>query len=533
MRFGNSAAASVFMVLMLLIAVPTGAAGQTTVPQCSELDEFVWVITIGVLNSEKCDSSYLSDLLQQQVANDQAATEAELYDRASEIAQSNDQFGTVMNNGLQDSRTAVWAKGEAEAFSAIDQGLTRQLVKDQVNATVEDYYATKQINLANRWIDTRNQIDHLQNLSELNGFSYTSRMQVAYDDGSGGYTLSGPYGSKYHPKNSTTGTHVATFTLVNGSTVQVPSLELSSEVSGAVSDPDGGTGYNIDGGDGDSSSSDRFVDPLADPSASMYWRDGGQNRNAQFDLDYVYVKPVGTNPGFTIDLLTIKETNVEIESQSAQMKANLAPYVDTLYNETQAGNISAAEHINPLTLAQEYSTDYNTTGYHSYAIATLAGLGYTSPQLNGTDYMTIAYGGQQYNGLLFSQEAPSSTNGTWVANQAYSTLAIPGSQVIATTDGRLIEMDGSFTIVAMKDKNGNDIQETGTQQYYYNTTNVSEYEALQQSIRELRTEIESRQLQPAGGGGAIGGSFWDQLSKTEMLVGGAVIGGLLVLLARD
>jgi hypothetical protein len=210
--------------------------------------------------------------------------------------------------------------------------------------------------------------------------------------------------------------------------------------------------------------------------------------------------------------------------KAAFVKDNMAVYVETLYNAKQNGTLDAAAHVNPYTLAQEYATDYQSTGYYSYAIGMAASMGMSVPDVGNLSVMVVEHDGKLNEGLLFSQNAPD--NDTWVTGQTYNPDYIEGKQFFATVDGEVIELTKPFVIKSMENKQGEQVSSTTSQTYvYYSGVNTTEYAELQAELTSLRQEIES--LEPTvsnpgttGDGGDT--TIFDNLSPTAILAIAAV-----------
>jgi hypothetical protein len=206
-----------------------------------------------------------------------------------------------------------------------------------------------------------------------------------------------------------------------------------------------------------------------------------------------------------IHFVEFAETFKEPAQKAQMVKDNMAVYVETLYHHRENGTLNPETYISPVTLAQEYSTSYNSTGYYSYAIGFAAATGMAVPDTASLSTMTLSYQGKLYEGLLFSQEAPGS--GVWEADTPYNPDYIGGKQFFATVDGGIIELTGPFTIKTMETKDGSTVQTTTVQKYVYQSgTNTTEYAELQAELSALRQQIENLEPTASGGGATTGGS---------------------------
>ncbi len=199
--------------------------------------------------------------------------------------------------------------------------------------------------------------------------------------------------------------------------------------------------------------------------------------------------------------------------------------------------MNATNYISPSTLAQEYATEYKNTTSYVDATALAAYSGMSTPDLNNTGSMTVTHNGTTYEGLLLSQNAPDAG---WQSGETYDPALLSGMQLFAVAgdNGRIIELDGPFTIDAISGPSGDPISTADTVEVTYETANTSEdYAALQEQIRTLNEEIEERKAQATSGGSdtTTNTKLLDQLAAAlGVSVGAAVVvvGGVVVIAAR-
>lgn len=467
-----------FLALLMVVslvgasafAAPASAAtwGQDT-GDCDELDEFLWTLSIGLLN-EQCDSSELSaqnQELEEDLAN---STEVNIYNTGKTADTTSEQFLTVMGNSVGDSRTIAMSKAEAAAIEAIDNGATETEAQTAAREAVNDFYTVKQMNLVDRWNNHLQVVDTMRNASTTSGVNNV-QVDETWDDGSNSYNY--------------LEIREGTITLANGTTF----VEYYMEADGNVEAGGGRTAqFHVDHTNGASSDFEDYTHGIT-------------------------VDPYDTNLGYTV--LDLDDTQSggrpwmaeysDIETARTNTVANAEEYAVALHGGVQNGTVNATTYVSPSTLAQEYSTDYNSTGYYTYAVAWAGTAGFAIPDLNETSLMTIQTATDTHEGLLLSQNSPNGS--VWEVGTQYSASVIPGKQFVATTDGNVTELTGEFSITSMEDENGVEVQNTTTQEFDYTTTNTTaEYAALQEEIRHLQAEIleEDPDTAPGGGSGSDG-----------------------------
>lgn len=402
---------------------------------------------------------------------DDTQTALDIYSAASAAAQSWDEFNTVAQNYLSDTRTVAFAKAQAAAIEAIDAGKTEAEVRQAAVDAVRDYYTKRQLNYyraaETKLVTLKNLALRAQNESGVSG------TLVELDEVASGST---------YPYSFIETTQNRSLTLINGTSASFTAV--IAERSGNYRSI-----FGVRWSSSTSLSTKEPIKPLTDDKT--------------FD---VQVDGVDTETSFVaFDLDEAEAYARDLKNASNQIEANAEKWVNGTYSNFTSGNLNATEYINPLTLAQEYATQYNQSGYFAYAAASLASIGYEIPDLNQTGSMVVAYNGSTYTGLLASQNTPP--NGTWEAGRTYDADLIQGVQVLLTQSSGQIELDGTFQILEIQTVNGTQINSTTSQTYSYQTINNTQYLNLQEQLTELRKELESREPPAAGGGGGglIGG----------------------------
>jgi hypothetical protein len=140
------------VVVTSMVAVPIApAAADSVTDECTELDEFVHVLTIGQVNKDSCDPSKQSATIQKMQENETLEDKIAIYQSATELQESGESFNTVLSNYGQDTTTIAWGKGEAAAINAVENNSDLQATQAAANDSIEEYYSIKQQNFLNNW----------------------------------------------------------------------------------------------------------------------------------------------------------------------------------------------------------------------------------------------------------------------------------------------------------------------------------------------------------------------------------------------
>jgi hypothetical protein len=205
-----------------------------------------------------------------------------------------------------------------------------------------------------------------------------------------------------------------------------------------------------------------------------------------------------------------------------QVADNLEVYVDSLtYDLFTSGNFT--ELLDPVTLATQINNDAETTGYYGYAAAELALSGLNLSGLNKT--VTIVVNGTTLSGILFTD-----WSGTLEVNKTYTADPLRLWYFI-DENGQLYDLQGyNFTVVDLRDKDGNKLQNTTFERYVDHSGDIQKiYDELAKLNELYNRYLEMQTI--SGGGGSVG-DWWANLSDTEKLAIGAAAVLLIVLIAR-
>lgn len=317
---------------------------------------------------------------------------SEVYSEFAERANTRELVLTTMDNRLQDTQNISWVKAKREAIKALNAGETEATATTNAQTVSQEYYAQIQKNLINHWNQMVSPIPEYSTL-------VTNTTNLAIGDVFYNGDVDGSTNFKIDPSgNDIT---VTSKTLVDGTTVS-----NVNQIFFAVPADDGGQDnmtFNIDSYPSSNIHSSgllKVLPPDTQPQLDLY--------------------PPGNSTMYSNNLYTPKIWN-EIVNQSNTMDANIDQSVTDLYANVAAGDIDPTQYLDPVTLASEFSSDYDTTGRYAYAAAEAAVLGLKTDLKKA---MTIELVDSQITvtGLIWTNWDPEGT-GSLVTKRQYDPSA--------------------------------------------------------------------------------------------------------------
>lgn len=462
-------------------AMASTATAASTPSECSVDDSAQYGFISGIKSALGLQPAYgevveCTEQIQQQAAEDNQ-TATDLYSSARQAKRSWESTNTIAQNSLETVQTAAFAKGQAAAAEAMDSGVSRSEAVQTGRQVAIDFVTQKQINYAQRYESTAHTLKELSfRAANESGVSNTL---IGIQNERTTYDYSNIHSSE--PRS---------FTLANGSSLSLPFL-------------------NHDG------------------SFPVIWAETFAHRDEP-DYSQSQIRVESTNGQSSFTFFNTTDTGsvmAEFDSTAQLAADNVEAWVNGTYDPYQNGELNLSSAVNPLTMGQEYAQDYNETGYHAYAAASLSSLGLTSPSLENTGSMTISHNGTNYVGSLMSQDPPSS--GVWESGKTYSDAGIPGVQLIASQSSGLVPLDGEFTVVTIENRDGVEIGNTTTETTDVTTINNSEYIAMQEELTAIRNTMENRSVMPGTGGGSSGPSLPEIPLWGYGIIGGVVAAGFI------
>lgn len=423
-----------------------------------------------------------------------------MYSTALGIYAQSQSFLDIVDNYLNDTQDTAWLYAEQAVARSYQNGSTEAEAKVAAKERVRDYYTIKQWNHANAWNNHVTSLNQLVNESkQLDGTTFGPTGKWNAPGWTVDFTGTGGYDRTADTTTDTTLTeltyHDTNTTLINGTTTTVKSVQMRFDGEiGTDSlwfviryDPYNGARVSDIGGEEHEGGPDTVNET------------GNINVQPPND-DYStrgYIYPYQWNRGPDRMNSLQQEINGEIDT-----------FVTNTYDDWQAGEINVTDLLSNVNLMNHYQLDAmgNDTEFND-AVAALAASGFSTSELENTSYMNLTYkplflSNQSITrqGMLLSGSAPP--NETWQIGTEYNSHNLSGAQAVATIDGEIHTINGTFTINAVYDSDGNEIDdaEIVSPERDYKTTNTT---ALQQQIEELSKlyeELEERKSDSGGGG---------------------------------
>ncbi|MGB9957444.1 hypothetical protein ACOZ4B_13800 [Haloferax prahovense] len=395
-------------------------------------------------------------------------SKTDAYASALGIADASESYTTTTQNFLEDTRSVAWSKAKITIVNELNNGSTVSQAKLAANQTVDAYYSQVQRNVIADWNSKTHTLDYLHTESGL---------------------VLGPDGSATIEEWDN-----KTYTLSNGSSMTLRAMDYSTNGDYHTAPPTSVMPHST----ADPGINGLYIIKAKDPdSGSMTWiLDGGQYATV---LDDTY-------------------------TQSNQIQSNVDQYVDDAYSLYQAGELETGDLLDPTTIASQAATEYNSTGYYSFAAVQLASLG-ASGNINASH--TIDTGdGTTLNGTLYYTADDVPTSG-WATGQTYNMTNFNGTFYMAVQkqdgNGTIVDLANygeTFTITqAVDTQTGEELNATQIETYTYDSTNASALKSELDRLRDLRAEYE----QSLNGGGSSGGGLNTQLIGGALLVGAAAV----------
>lgn len=333
---------------------------------------------LGYLTGEVADHYFGADGGELTGTEETTDLHAELRTRLMELYAANDSVLTTVHNRLEDSRNVVWPSAKKEAVKALNNGETESAAKTAAKEAVAAYYAQIQKNMLNRGVEW---INSLKNIFDLHQSDSTLASSPV---------IHSTIENAPHP-NVTPGdwsVQSRTATLVDGANYTYKGLK-SHDLN------QNGTDYAL----------------YAWITPTDLWSTSGPSNGATVPGSTHEVDPVSTGVSETwADLSTWKNLWLGIQDAHSQMVSNVNTYCTTLYQNYTAGEIDPSKFLDPVTVASELSSDYESTGYHAYAAAEAAMLGVPG-QIENALTIELMDSGITVNGSIWTDWNPGDSSG--------------------------------------------------------------------------------------------------------------------------
>jgi len=437
----------------------------------------------------------------------ETATAQDAYANSLALADSRDAYITTRHNLANDLRGVLWMKGKAAAIRALNNGSTEAEMQAAFNESVYDHASQMVRNDIRRQTAAANQLKYLSAMT--GGTNTTVGANV------------NAYASLY----------TVWYRLPNGEYIRG---QLPMDDGGQLDSIAFGTTYS-------ESQNDRW-----DPGEIARWNRSWEHGSISATANKIQVgnatssAPYNRDNQHTVPAMNSTQSADaagQVIDQANQVTQNGQVWVSEAYAAYEAGNVTAAELWDPVTLAQEASTDYDSTGYYSFANSELSAIGLTgdvntshivdtqvtiSSYNGGPNGTNASYETTTYNatleGTLFisgpdsmSLETgqtydPATLSGTVYMTIAESTDRDTGDPINGT--GSRIELTEPFTIRDATNVNtGESVNVTNAEDKDYSTANASRLQeqidrliAERRALEDARSRQTSDESQTAGAG---------------------------------
>lgn len=450
-----------------------------------------------------------------------SATKTDAYANALGLEDQTDAYYTTRNNMAQDVRGVMYMKGKMAAVEALNNGANEsEAIKAWKNAV--DDYTTRIVRNDLRAQEAR--VEQAAWIALMMGSTNTSTS----------------YNAEMYAS-----TGEATYNLPNGTTVNVSTPMVDS----------GGAYYWVLYSDIDSNYDSMNLTNLS-------WEHGTAST---ISGDHLLVAEEGApdqagyssaSDSYTAIAVNAKKGNTNVArflDARNQIMADADTVVPNIYTEWKEGDIDLTDVLGPVTLAQEASTQYNSTGFHSFGAAELAALGIAGDtnvshtvytDLNRTKYVEADNGSRDVSTVNASIEGtiflsgnstdlqtgttydPSTLDGTVYMTVASVTNRTTGDSV--NVSDRIIVIENNFTISeATNTRTGESVNVTNAEDKTYEDTNASRLKEKVDELRQERDNYEALLTSPSGSGTSGSGSgFFEDLfgGWLDTLAKGTVLG---------
>lgn len=513
---------AVALTLILLGSVFAGIGTQveraSATHDCNGADMLVAVFSAGTINNDKCGNNHVAHVVEDLQEADANQTQVDIYAAGATQRDQAKSIRDIRKNYVQDSESVAWLKAEAamaEYYNNNKNNLSTSALKtgmkDAGKQAVRDYYTRIEKNMVTSW-------------ETLLWSHRYMRQRAEQEVGISKDYVGEAYGSSNDRSHDFMFYQNTTHSLINGTSIDVFTIGEQRTGSNTVV-----ACFNPYGKNNCGTNQTEYTSPTE-------IRPWGVNNYSKGEIYGLTIRSPDSTEDPALRYVRISEwrsTHNNIVQANNELESQVDVFVNNTLPAMENGTINSDDLLSRTTKMYEYG--FNNTGNSTFSntIAALVSMGLPAPQLNGTGTMDVSYKGQTYTGLVFGN-APDNT---WEVGVTYNSSNISGPVSIATTEGDSIFVNGTFTITNMTNKNDEQITVAKTKEYNYQTTNVSETQALLQDLANATQDIEDREIvisqQTSGGGsGNIIPAWLQETYFNVPLYGWAIVVMLLAYLAN-
>ncbi|WP_143825003.1 hypothetical protein [Natrinema ejinorense] len=439
----------------------------------------------------------------QTVDADQAASEIEkdIHIGGSGIKSSQDQTDQVIQNYLEDTGSIASMEARNTLASAYENETDPAVADTMAQEAINNYYATKQIQLLE---------DTSSHSTQMAAYANTSKKEAEILDG----FVYGAAGYDSAPLTGNTTEHEVT--LANGSVhnVTLPEFQVTAADGSTAAKSPNLIEMERESEDHEHPNSYR----VSDIGSSWGYLDGS-----------VHLLNTGSLEAKTIyDFRLTQDRFNEIANQSDTVVANYdSGTAQEFYTALDSGEIETNDLRGAEGMVRYLSGDGNVTDQrYQYALRSVMDMDRTSLNStmfvdfegatertrmvnNSTGAVTYEYNSvnKSYEGVLFTDETPA---GGFETGMTYDVSNLNGTQRMVTggADGNTSDVvfyRGNMTITKMTDGDGNEVNQTDiTDKPDYGTFNATEYQRVTDKADSERSAITS--TYDGSGDGILGGA---------------------------
>lgn len=394
---------------------------------------------------------------------------------------------TSISNNITNSQNVALAKGKAAIIEAMNTGGSESEAQTAMQGAIDGYYATIQENILTHWTSQVRQIQH--HYAQLDSHADTvpsDVMTYSFDGTTSAWSNETAYFALPAADDSLSksGYGETTITLLDGSTVSgVPYAWTDSTSTNAAYD----THLSFD-------ASLSNIPTGAAPS--MIGHINGDGTRAP-----------------TFDVSGFETAWTDVTSERDSVYSTLSGFVTDVYNNWAPGDIPTENLVDPITASTELRQNYD--GYQAQgAHAAMLGIPTTAEQ---SVYLTVHAADGDYTvwADLYTEYVPTDSSGneigfesgtkydpaTWNKPLYIAYEYTEETQDGTTTESDFVQLEDSFTIQTIEDKNGNEVSSFQTTSRNNQTADVSK---LQEELDQLREE-QQRLQEESQNDGSLGG----------------------------
>ena len=424
------------------------------------------------------------------------ALETAMVEGATNMQSANERVMTSIQNNIQNSQNVALSKGKAAVIEAMNTGKSESEATTALQNAIDEYYSTIQQNIITHWKAQHSQILHFHEQAE------------AHADLSGGDSLFSVSGGNDKGPDF--------LGITTDAEVEYKENEVQLLDGSSVAYPRAGDG-----------TFSRFFAVSSDHIAG--------SDPAILSLSTSQGNPVVLDPA------PFDDAWQSLVSERDSVNQTLSGFVSDVYAAYEPGEIPTEDLVDPVTASTELAQDYD--GYQAQgAYAAMLGIPTTAEHSVNLTVHT-ADGDRNIWADIYTEYVPTDDSGTEVGFQSGETydpstwdkpLYIAYEYTEETEDGTttstdFVQLEDSFTIDVIEDKDGNEVDSFQTKSRNNQTSDVSK---LQEEIDQLReAQLEMQEEAQSGGGGFVDGLGFGGIPGEGVLV--AIVGIVLVLLGQD